>query len=61
MASFIFTHSLYAASANGTPGCVGLETAFSVCYTKLCKQHGMPLSRLSRMLSRTPAQIMGLN
>ena len=21
MASFIFTHSLYAASANGTPGC----------------------------------------
>lgn len=46
---------------NGAPGCVGLETAFSVCYTKLCRQHGMPLSRLSRMMSRTPAQIMGLN
>ena len=46
---------------NGAPGCVGLETAFSVCYTKLCRQHGMPLSRLSRMMSRTPALIMGLN
>ena len=31
---------------NGAPGCVGLETAFSVCYTKLCRQHGMPLSCL---------------
>lgn len=46
---------------NGAPGCVGLETAFSVCYTKLCREHDMPLARLSRMMSKTPASILGLN
>ena len=47
--------------ANGAPGMVGLETAFSVCYTVLCKQNGMALSALSGMLSKGPAKILGLN
>lgn len=47
--------------AKGAPGMVGLETAFSVCYTKLCRQCGLPLETLSRMMSRGPAEILGLN
>lgn len=46
---------------NGAPGMVGLETAFSVCYTKLCREYGMPLADLSRLMSRGPAQVLGLN
>ena len=45
----------------GAPGMVGLETAFGVCYTKLCREHGMSLEALSRMMSARPAEIMGLN
>ena len=45
----------------GAPGMVGLETAFSVCYTKLCREYGMPLADLSRLMSRGPAEILGLN
>ena len=26
---------------------VGLETAFAVCYTKLCRMEGLPLEMLS--------------
>ena len=47
--------------AKGAPGMVGLETAFSVCYTKLCRQCGLPLETLSRMMSKGPAEILGLN
>lgn len=46
---------------NGAPGMVGLETAFSVSYTKLCRENNMPLEILSSMMSRGPAKIMGLN
>lgn len=46
--------------AKGAPGCVGLETAFSVCYTKLCREHGMKLETLSRMMSKTPAEVLGV-
>ena len=42
-------------------GMVGLETACSVCYTKLCREYGMPLADLSRLMSRGPAEILGLN
>lgn len=45
----------------GAPGMVGLETAFSVCYTKLCRERGLPLSLLSRLMSRGPAELLGLN
>ncbi|MEG2435308.1 MAG: dihydroorotase [Ruthenibacterium sp.] len=47
--------------ANGAPGMVGLETAFSVCYTKLCVQNHLPLALLSNMLSKNPARILGLH
>ena len=47
--------------AAGAPGVVGLETAFGVCYTKLCCEHGMALAQLSRMMSRRPAEILGLH
>ena len=47
--------------ANGAPGMVGLETAFSVCYTKLCCENDLPLETLSDMMSTGPASIMGLN
>ena len=35
--------------AAGSPGMVGLETAFSVCHTVLCRENGLPLEALSRM------------
>ena len=46
--------------AKGAAGMVGSETAFGVCYTKLCKQRGLPLSLLSRLMSENPAAILGL-
>lgn len=44
----------------GAAGMVGSETAFGVCYTKLCRQEGLPLETLVRLMSTNPAQIMGL-
>lgn len=45
----------------GAPGISGLETAFSVCYTKLVKEGHISLNRLSELMSKNPARIMGLN
>lgn len=45
----------------GAAGMVGLETAFAVCYTKLCRQEGLPLSLLVRLMSANPAAILGLD
>ena len=39
---------------------IGLETAFGVCYTKLCKQQGLELYYLEALMSRFPAAILGL-
>ncbi len=44
----------------GAAGMVGLETAFSVCYTKLCKEQGLELYLLEALMSRFPAAILGL-
>jgi dihydroorotase len=44
----------------GAAGMVGLETAFAVCYTKLCKEQGLPLSLLSMLMSANPAEILNL-
>ena len=44
----------------GAAGMVGLETAFGVCYTKLCKQEGLPLEVLVHLMSTRPAEILGL-
>ena len=40
---------------------VGLETAFAVCYTKLCRMEGLPLEMLSFLMSSGPAQVLGLD
>ena len=44
----------------GAAGLVGSETAFGVCYTKLCKQSDIPLELLSQLMSENPARILGL-
>ena len=46
--------------AKGAAGMVGLETAFAVCYTKLCRMEGLPLELLSFLMSSGPAQVLGL-
>lgn len=45
----------------GAPGISGIETAFSVCYTKLVKENNVSLNKLSEIMSRNPAYIMGAN
>ena len=44
----------------GMAGMVGSETAFGVCYTKLCKQENLPLEVLVHLMSTRPAEILGL-
>ncbi len=46
---------------SGSPGFSGLETAFSLCYTKLCLQEKMSLQRLSEKMSARPAELLGKN
>jgi dihydroorotase len=46
---------------NGAPGISGLETAFSVCYTRLVKNGEISLNRLSQLLSANPARLMKVN
>lgn len=45
----------------GAPGISGIETAFSVCYTKLVKEGHINLSKLSQLMSKNPAEIVGFN
>ena len=44
----------------GAAGMVGLETAFGVCYTKLCREQCLPLELLSFLMSSGPATVLGL-
>lgn len=44
----------------GMAGMVGSETAFGVCYTKLCKEEGLSLELLVHLMSTRPAEILGL-
>lgn len=46
---------------NGAPGMIGLETAFSVCYTTLVKKYDISLIRLSSLMSAKPAELLKLN
>lgn len=46
---------------NGAPGMVGLETAFSICYTTLVKENNISLNKLSELMSRNSANILGMN
>lgn len=45
----------------GAPGLSGIETAFSVCYTKLVIENGVELTRLSEIMSKRPSELLGLN
>ncbi|MDU4979579.1 MAG: dihydroorotase [Clostridium celatum] len=47
--------------AKGAPGMVGLETAFSICYTELVRKNGISVNKLSELMSRNPAKILGMN
>ena len=46
---------------NGAPGMVGLETAFAICYTTLVKENNISLNKLSELMSKNPAEILGMN
>ena len=46
---------------NGAPGISGIEVAFATCYTKLVREGHIPLTKLSELMSKRPAELMGLN
>ena len=46
--------------AAGAPGFTGLETAYALCNTVLCKEEGMRAQKLSALMSANPAKILGL-
>ena len=46
--------------AAGAPGFTGLETAYAVCNTVLCKQEKIPAQKLMALMSARPARILGL-
>lgn len=45
----------------GAPGISGIETSFSICYTKLVKEGHITLNKLSEIMSKNPANIMKIN
>jgi dihydroorotase len=45
----------------GSPGMVGLETSFPICYTTLVKGEIISLNKLSEIMSKNPANILGMN
>ena len=45
----------------GSPGMVGLETSFSICYTSLVKSREISLNKLSEIMSKNSANILGMN
>lgn len=47
--------------AKGAMGISGIETAFSVCYTKLVKEGHISLNRLSELMSEKPSELLGFN
>lgn len=46
---------------NGAPGISCIETSFAVCYTKLVKEGHISLNKLSEIMSKNPAKILGFN
>lgn len=46
--------------ANGSPGLVGLETAFAICNTKLVKERNINIKILSKVMSYGGANLMGI-
>lgn len=46
---------------NGAPGMVGIETAFSICYSSLVKKGVITLNQLSKLMSKNPSDILRMN
>jgi len=46
---------------NGAPGLSGIETSFSVCYTNLVKEGHITLNKLTEIMAKNPAVLMGTN
>lgn len=47
--------------AQGAPGISGIETAFSISYTKLVRENHIDLPKLSKLMSKNPGEILGVN
>ena len=45
----------------GAPGMIGIEQAFSTCYTKLVKENHISLNKLSQLMSGNAAKLLNLN
>ena len=45
----------------GAPGMVGLETSFPICYTSLVKHGDISLNKLSEIMSKNGANLLGMN
>lgn len=45
----------------GSPGMVGLETAFPIVYTTLVKDNVISLNKLSELMSKNGAEMLGMN
>ncbi len=46
---------------NGAPGISGIETAFQLLYTKLVKEEGVTLNKLSEIMSKNTGELLKLN
>ena len=44
----------------GAPGMIGIEQAFSICYTKLVKENHISLNKLSQLMSGNAAKLLNL-
>lgn len=45
----------------GAPGMIGIEQAFSICYTKLVKENNISLNKLSQLMSGNAAKLLNIN
>lgn len=45
----------------GAPGMIGIEQAFSICYTKLVKENNISLNKLSQLMSGNVAKLLNIN
>lgn len=45
----------------GAPGISGIETSFSLCYTKLVRKGHISLNKLSEIMSKNPSKLMNIN
>ncbi|EIF5084076.1 dihydroorotase [Clostridium perfringens] len=45
----------------GAPGMIGIEQAFSICYTNLVKENHISLNKLSQLMSGNAAKLLNIN